>query len=307
MMRGMSIQDDRHASTRAQSAGRARIAIVGGSGLYELPGVEIRDELDVLTPFGSPSGPITIAVLAGKEVAFLSRHGRAHGVAPQQINYRANMWALKSLGVEAVISSSAVGGLLASHGTDSFAVPDQLIDRTWGRDDTYFDGSRPTGVHHLPAAEPYCSRLRQLLIKALVQRGETFSPQGTLAVINGPRFATRAESEVLVAGGAHLINMTQYPEPVLAAELNMGFANLSYVTDADTGHDGSAPVTAEIVLARLAAAQPRILAVLATITELFDAGYAAPQLIDPAAVSAVLEFPSSGSADGKDSHPQLRP
>ncbi len=307
MMRNMSIQHDPNASTRAQSAGWPRIAILGGSGLYELPGVEIRDELDVRTPFGSPSGPITIALLAGKEVAFLSRHGRAHGVSPQQINYRANMWALKSLGVEAVISSSAVGGLLASHGTDSFAVPDQLIDRTWGRDDTYFDGSLPTGVHHLPAAEPYCPRLRQLLIKALTQHGETFSPQGTLAVINGPRFATRAESEVLVAGGAHLINMTQYPEPVLAAELNMGFANLSYVTDADTGHDGSAPVTAKIVLARLAAAQPRILAVLATVTELFDDDYAAPQLIDPAAVSAVLEFPPSGREGGKDSHLQLRP
>lgn len=303
----MSIQHDPHASTRAQLAGPPRIAILGGSGLYELPGVEVRDDLDVLTPFGSPSGPITIAVLAGKEVAFLSRHGRAHGVAPQQINYRANLWALKSLGVEAVISSSAVGGLLASHGTDSFAVPNQLIDKTWGRADTYFDGSLPTGVHHLPAAEPYSPGLRQLLVKALERHGETFNPQGTLAVINGPRFATRAESEVLVASGAHLISMTQYPEPVLAAELNMGFANLAYITDANTGHDGSAPVTAEIVLARLAAAQSRILAVLATVTELFDDDYAAPQLIDPAAVSAVLEFPPPGSEGGNDSSLQLRP
>ncbi len=295
MMWNMAIEHDVSSSSLVISAGRPRMAILGGSGLYRLPGAEIREEYQVQTPFGSPSGPVTIAVLGGKEIAFLSRHGSTHGVAPQQINYRANMWALKSLGVEAVVSCSAVGGLLPSHGTDSFTVPDQLIDRTWGRADSYFDGALPTGVHHLPAAEPYCPQLRGLLINALARHGETFNTHGTIAVINGPRFATRAESEILVAGGAHLINMTQYPEPVLAAELNMGFATLAYVTDANTGHDGSAPVTAEIVFARLEAARPRILAVLATITEMLGSDYVGPQLIDAAAVSTVLHYPLTGA------------
>ncbi|WP_186759339.1 MTAP family purine nucleoside phosphorylase [Arthrobacter alpinus] len=272
------------------SAGAPRIAILGGSGLYRLPGAERLDELEVPTPFGAPSGLITIALLSGKSIAFLSRHGSAHGVAPQQINYRANLWALKSLGVEGVISSSAVGSLVASHGTDTFAVPDQLIDRTWGRADTYYDGTLPTGVQHLPAAEPYCAALRGVVITALEKLGEGFRDHGTVAVINGPRFATRAESEILAAGGAHLISMTQYPEPVLAAELNMGFANLSYVTDANTGHDGSASVTAEIVLARLEAAQSRILAVLGAVTELLETDYVGPQLMDSAAVRRVLEY-----------------
>ena len=305
-MGNMPIQ---HASQTPFNGGRLcrpRIAIVGGSGLYRLPGAEVLSELDVQTPFGLPSGPVAVAMFNGVAVAFLSRHGRSHGVAPQQINYRANAWALKSLGVEAVISSSAVGGLVASHGTDSFAVPDQLVDKTWGRADTFYDGWLPTGVQHLPAADPYCPRLRQLLITALERRGERFASRGTLAVVNGPRFATRAESEVLVAGGAHLISMTQYPEPVLAAELNMGFVNLAYVTDANTGHDGSAPVTAAVVLERLTAAQPRILAVMKAAIDLLDDGYVAPQLIDPTAVAAVLESTPSGRTDGTASHQRGR-
>ncbi|MFQ4150241.1 MTAP family purine nucleoside phosphorylase [Arthrobacter sp. LAPM80] len=302
----MSQKHESSPALHVQPTGRPRIAILGGSGLYELPDVEIRDVVDVPTPFGSPSGPVTLAFLKGKQVAFLSRHGRTHGMAPQQINYRANMWALKSLGVEAVVSSSAVGGLVASHGTDSFAVPDQFIDRTWGRADTYYDGSLPTGVQHLPAAEPYCSRLRGILIKSLEELGEGFSDHGTLAVINGPRFATRAESEILVASGAHLISMTAYPEPVLAAELNMGFANLAYVTDANTGHDGSAPVTAGIVLARLEAARSRILAVLGTVTEMIDRDYVGPQLTDSAAVRSVLEHPPAHPAAGAVAQQRVR-
>ena len=260
-------------------APRARIGIVGGTGLYKLSGAVVLDTLDIPTPFGPPSSPVTIARLAapdgpgregddgpgrdgGPVVAFLSRHGRGHSVAPQQINYRANFWALKSLGVEAVISSAAVGGLVSSHGTGTFAVPDQVLDKTWGRADTFYDGSLPTGVQHLPAAEPYSAPLRAALIAALERQREDFAAAATVAVINGPRFSTKAESAALVQSGAHLISMTQYPEPMLAAELNMHFAALAFITDADTGHDGSEPVTAELVLSRLAAAQPRILAVL---------------------------------------------
>ncbi|UKA64625.1 MTAP family purine nucleoside phosphorylase [Arthrobacter sp. FW306-04-A] len=260
---------------------RARIGIIGGTGLYTLPGAVVLDTLDIATPFGPPSSPITVARLAaldghggadGPLVAFLSRHGRVHSVAPQQINYRANLWAFKSLGVEAVISSAAVGGLVSSHGTGTFAVPDQLLDRTWGRVDTFYDGYLPTGVQHLPSAEPYSAPLRAALISALEHRGEDFAEAATIATINGPRFSTKAESAVLVQAGAELISMTQYPEPVLAAELNMHFAALAFITDADTGHDGSEPVTAELVLGRLAAAQPRILAVLSDAVRIVWAG-----------------------------------
>lgn len=242
-----------------------RTGIIGGTGLYRLPGAAVLDRLDAATPFGPPSSPITLARLAapdGPVVAFLSRHGRGHSIAPQQINHRANLWALKSMGVEAVISSAAVGGLVPSHGTGTFAVPDQFLDRTWGRADTFYDGSLPTGVQHLPAAEPYSAPLRAALIAALELQGEDFAPAATVAVINGPRFSTKAESAALVQAGAHLVSMTQHPEAVLAAELNLHFAALAFITDADTGHDGSEPVTAELVLGRLAAAQPRILAVL---------------------------------------------
>ncbi|MGO4859016.1 MTAP family purine nucleoside phosphorylase [Arthrobacter sp. 2MCAF14] len=303
----MSLLPETHAEPRA------RIAIIGGTGLYKLPGAVVLDTLDIPTPFGPPSSAVTVARLPapdgpdaerpggddGPMVAFLSRHGRRHSVAPQQINYRANLWALKSLGVEAVISSAAVGGLVSSHGTGTFAVPDQVLDKTWGRADTFYDGSLPTGVQHLPAAEPYSAPLRVALIAALERRSEDFAGAGTVAVINGPRFSTKAESAALVQSGAHLISMTQYPEPMLAAELNMHFAALAFITDADTGHDGSEPVTSELVLGRLAAAQPRILAVLSDAVRTVSAGLAGAEptndggmwrmaLMAPAAVATVM-------------------
>jgi 5'-methylthioadenosine phosphorylase len=318
MMPDMSAETEPQISARAAASpgSRPRTAIIGGTGLYSLPGTEVVDVREIATPFGAPSSPVTLARLAtaaapvrngdrggpggdpgsetGREtaplVAFLSRHGRSHNLPPQQINYRANLWALKSLGVEAVISSAAVGGLVPSHRTDSFAVPDQFLDRTWGRPDTFYDGSLGTGVQHVSAAEPFCPRLRRLQVSALTEHGEDYRPTATIAVINGPRFSTRAEAAALVQAGAQIISMTQYPEPVLAAELNMGFASLAYITDADTGHDGSEPVTAELVLARLAAAQPRILAVLNSVIRLIEAGspYRAEARISTAAVEAVM-------------------
>ncbi|MGY4542992.1 5'-methylthioadenosine phosphorylase [Arthrobacter sp. UYNi723] len=289
----------------------ARIGIIGGTGLYRLPGAAVLETLDAATPFGPPSSPVTIARLAapdgtggsdGPIVAFLSRHGRGHSIAPQQINHRANLWALKSMGVEAVISCAAVGGLVPGHGTGTFAVPDQFLDRTWGRADTFYDGSLGSGVQHLPAAEPYSAPLRAVLIAALELQGEDFARAATVAVINGPRFSTKAESAALVQAGAHLVSMTQYPEPVLAAELNMHFAALAFITDADTGHDGSEPVTAELVLGRLAAAQPRILAVLsATVLKVsaalagmepaHDGGFPPMALMPADAVATVVGAP----------------
>jgi 5'-methylthioadenosine phosphorylase len=271
--------------------------------MYRLPGAQVLSVLDIETPYGPPSGPVTIAAVAGKPVAFLPRHGDGHRLPPQKINYRANLWALKSLGVEAVLSFSAVGGLRAGFGPDTFVVTDQLIDRTWGRGDTFYDGettqgTTPAGVQHLPASEPFCPQLRARLRDALNAKALPFAPTGTVVVINGPRFSTRAESAWYVAGGADIISMTQYPEPVLAAELNMGFANLAYITDSDTGHDGSEPVTAEAVFTRMKNAQEHILAVLESAVAAIEEEYRSPGLMDPAAVKAVMTLPVTGTTAG---------
>ncbi|WP_211879195.1 MTAP family purine nucleoside phosphorylase [Pseudarthrobacter albicanus] len=277
----------------ASHAPQPRVGIIGGSGTYRLPGATVQARVDVGTPYGPPSGPVTLAEVAGRTVAFLPRHGGEHSLPPQKINYRANLWALKSLGVEAVISSSAVGGLREGFGPGTFAVTDQLIDRTWGRADTFFDGTvadgvAPAGVQHLPAAEPFCPALRSHLDAALSARGLPFVPRGTVVVINGPRFSTKAESAWYVSGGADLISMTQYPEPVLAAELNMGFANLAFITDADTGHDGSAPVTADAVFARIKDAQGNILAVLEDAIAAIGEDYSPRMLMDQTAVERIM-------------------
>lgn len=282
-------------------SGHARIAIIGGSGTYSLPGASIMATFDVETPYGPPSSAVTLAEVAGRTVAFLPRHGGSHTVPPQKINYRANIWALKSLGVEAVMSSSAVGGLRKAYGPETFVVTDQLIDRTWGRADTFFDGTvtdgvAPAGVQHLPGSEPFCPALRSHLASALAARKVRFVPQGTVVVVNGPRFSTKAESAWYAAGGADIISMTQYPEPVLAAELNMGFGNLAFVTDSDTGHDGSEPVTAEAVFARIKNAQGSILAVLeATIASIGD-HYVPRQLMNRTAVERIMAQPVANKA-----------
>ncbi|MHA7224383.1 MTAP family purine nucleoside phosphorylase [Arthrobacter sp. RHLT1-20] len=280
---------------------QARIGIIGGSGTYRLPGATVRASIDVETPYGPPSGPVTLADVAGRTVAFLPRHGGNHSLPPQKINYRANLWALKSLGVEAVLSSSAVGGLREGFGPETFVVTDQLIDRSWGRADTFFDGTAAdgvpaAGVQHLPASEPFCPTLRSHLESALAARDLSYVPQGTVVVINGPRFSTKAESAWYVSGGADIISMTQYPEPVLAAELNMGFANLAFITDSDTGHDGSDPVTADAVFARLKNAQGSILAVLeATVAAISDV-YSPRPLMDQEAVRRIMALPVVGEA-----------
>ena len=276
---------------------QARIGIIGGSGTYRLPGATVRATIDVDTPYGPPSGPVTLADVAGRTVAFLPRHGGTHSLPPQKINYRANLWALKSLGVEAVLSSSAVGGLREGFGPGTFVVTDQLIDRSWGRADTFFDGTSadgvsPAGVQHLPASEPFCPSLRSQLASALAARDLSYVPQGTVVVINGPRFSTRAESAWYVSGGADIISMTQYPEPVLAAELNMGFANLAFITDSDTGHDGSDPVTADAVFARLKNAQGNVLAVLKATVAAIGNDYSPRPLMDQEAVRRIMALPA---------------
>jgi 5'-methylthioadenosine phosphorylase len=297
----MTTPDRQEFTMETPLAPRVRLGIIGGSGMYRLRGVDVLDTVDVDTPYGRPSGSVTLADVAGQTVAFLPRHGGDHVLPPQKINYRANLWALKSLGVEAVLSSSAVGGLREGFGPETFVVTDQLIDRTWGRADTFFDGvsadgAAPAGVQHLPAAEPFCPALRSHLLSALAAHKLRHVPRGTVVVINGPRFSTKAESQWYVSGGADIISMTQYPEPVLAAELNMGFANLAFVTDSDTGHDGSEPVTANAVFARLKTAQGHVLAVLETAVAAIGADYSPRQLMDPEAVRRIMALPVAREA-----------
>ena len=264
-----------------------RIAVIGGSGLYSLFDDPERVEVD--TPYGAPSDAITIGELAGRRVAFLPRHGAGHRFAPHRINARANIWALAHLGVRAIVSSSAVGGLDPAIRPGDLVLPAQLIDRTWGREDTFFDEN----VQHLPAADPFDPRLRGLAAAALRAAGERPVEEATTVVVQGPRFSTRAESRWYRAAGAHIVNMTQYPEAVLAAELGIGLVALSFVTDTDADVDEAGAPTAdaadaELVLRRMAEAAPRIRAAIAAIVGAIPADHPGRPLLPAAAVATVL-------------------
>ncbi len=235
----------------------AEIGVIGGSGLYRF--LDGAAEVVVDTPHGEPSDVLTVAELEGRRVAFLPRHGAGHTLPPHRINYRANLWALHALGVTRVLAPCAVGSLRAEHGPGTVVVCDQLVDRTWGRPDTYFEA--PGEVAHLSAADPYCAELRPLAVTAARDAGLAARDGGTVVVVNGPRFSTRAESRWFAAAGWDVVNMTQYPEAVLARELGMCYVNLSLVTDYDSGldHDDSvAPVTQEEVFAVFDQNMPRL-------------------------------------------------
>ncbi len=275
--------------TTTGAVDETRIGVIGGSGLYELFEAGTADEIDIDTPFGPTSSPISIGTMAGKRVAFLTRHGRAHSVAPHRINHRANLWALRSLGVRAVVSSSAVGGLHPDYAPGTFVVTDQLIDRTWGRADTFFEDA----VQHLSFADPFDPVLRGVAVDALAQLDVPFRPTGTCVVIQGPRFSTRAESVWMREAGGHTINMTMTPEVPLAAELGIGTVNLSFVTDADAGlaedeatNGGTeAPVTHALVMERLARANEVIVRAIGSIVGAIPDDYSPRELV-PAEASA---------------------
>ncbi|GAA1057716.1 5'-methylthioadenosine phosphorylase [Agromyces luteolus] len=257
------------------------VGVIGGTGLAALIDGEAREHA---TPFGTAA--VTSGELGGRAVVFLARHGDGHTIPPHRINARANAWALADLGVRAVVSTAAVGSLRAEFPTQSWAIPDQLLDRTAARDDTFYDGSL---VRHLPFADPFCPELRRVAIEAVPDA----APRATVAVIQGPRFSTRAEASVLRDAGADLVNMTLCPEVALAAELGMGTATLCLVTDTDTGHveDDPDAVTAELVFRRLAEARPRVLASLERIVAAIPAEYAPRELIDDEAIAHVLGLP----------------
>jgi len=225
------------------SEGKVLIGVIGGSGLYD-PGIFSNvKELKIYTPYGEPSDFVTVGELEGRRVAFLPRHGRRHRIPPHRINYRANMWALKELGVKWVISVSAVGSLRMDYKPGDFVVPDQFIDMTKGRDYTFYDG--PV-VAHVSMANPFCNHLRKLVIESARKQGITVHERGTYVCIEGPRFSTRAESILWKdVFKADIIGMTLVPEVNLACEAQMCYSTLAMVTDYDVFADR--PVTAEEV------------------------------------------------------------
>jgi 5'-methylthioadenosine phosphorylase len=225
----------------------AELGVFGGSGFYSfLEGVET---VPCSTPYGTPSADLAIGTVGGRRVAFLPRHGSGHTISPARIPQRANLWAMRSLGVRTVLGPCAVGSLRPDIEPGSFVVLDQLVDRTRGRDDTYYDGDQ---VHHISFADPYCPVGRTHALAAAKAVGVTVHDGGTIVVINGPRFSTRAESRWYGAQGWDVVGMTQYPEAYLARELGMHYTGIALVTDYDTGVEddpGIEPVTMEQVFA----------------------------------------------------------
>lgn len=225
---------------------RADIGVFGGSGFYEF--LDNVTEVWIETPYGAPSDRIALATIGGKRVAFLPRHGKDHRYPPGKINYRANLWAMKSLGVTHIIGPCAAGSLTPRVRPGEFVICDQFVNRTWGREDTFFTGPITT---HVSPADPYCPNLRQLAAEAAEEQGVTVHRQGTVVVIQGPRFSTRAESKEFQSHGWEVINMTQYPEAYLAKELGICYVNISLITDFDAGLDDDPsidPVSHEAVM-----------------------------------------------------------
>jgi 5'-methylthioadenosine phosphorylase len=235
---------------------RAQIGVIGGSGFYTF--LDDATEVAVTTPYGEPSDPPVIGTVGGREVAFLPRHGRDHRYPPHRINYRANLWALRSVGVRQVLGPCAVGSLRADLGPGSVVVPDQLVDRTSSRIQTYYD----TGAVHVSFADPYCPDGRRVALDVLNRSGWRATGSATMVVIDGPRFSTRAESRAYAAQGWSLVNMTGHPEAVLARELGLCYTAIALVTDLDAGLSEGEGVSQAEVFALFATHLERLRTVL---------------------------------------------
>lgn len=226
---------------------RAKVGIIGGSGLYQMPDLTDVEHVEIETPFGSPSDSITVGTLSDVRVAFLPRHGRYHQFGPANVPVRANIWALKMLGVSKVISVSAVGSMREDLRPLDFVVPDQLFDRTIRGDRTLFDDF----VVHVSLADPFCSPLRDAIVKATRRTEATVHDGGTYVCIEGPQFSTKGESRIFRSWGVDVIGMTAMPEARLAREAELCYAMLAMVTDYDVWHDTEASVTVQAVIANL--------------------------------------------------------
>lgn len=224
------------------------IGVFGGSGFYGF--IDSAEARQVITPYGSPSEVPVVGEVAGIPVAFIPRHGSRHQFPPHTIPVRANVWAMRELGVDRIVSPAAVGSLKREYAPGHFVIPNQIVDRTWGREHTFFDGAE---VQHLSFADPYHSGMRTVARDGMRKTGATVHDGGTVVVIQGPRFSTRAESSAFAASGFELLNMTQMPEAALCGEAGIGYVCIAVVTDYDVGLDGVAPVTHHEVLTRFAA------------------------------------------------------
>lgn len=248
----------------------ADIGVFGGSGFYSF--LDNVTEIAVETPYGMPASKVAIAEINGEKVAFLPRHGKEHEYPPHKIPYRANVWAMKSLGVKAIIGPNACGSLVPEVKPGDFVICDQFVDRTYGREQTFYDGPIAT---HVSAADPYCPTLRNLAVVGSKALNIPVHSKGTVVVIQGPRFSTRSESRWFASQGWEVINMTQYPECYLARELEMCYVNISLITDYDVGledHEGVKPVTHEEVLKVFKENNEKVKGLLQYIIEKIDPG-----------------------------------
>ena len=221
------------------------LAVIGGSGLYSFPALSNVNSIEVDTPYGKPSSPIVIGSLSGRKVAFLARHGIGHILMPSEVNYRANIYALKSIGVQRVVSISACGSLREEYSPGNIVIPDQLVDLTRGRPRTFFGEGI---VVHVGVADPYCEELRRYVLNAVQKTGAVVHNGGTYITIDGPRFSTKAESQLYRQWKMSIIGMTAIPEVFLAREAELCYATMAHVTDYDVWHVSEEPVTVDMVL-----------------------------------------------------------
>jgi len=226
----------------------AEIGIIGGSGLYSMPGFDAQEEALIETPFGSPSDNFVLGKLAGRSVAFLARHGRGHRLSPSELNYRANIYGMKSLGVERIVSLSAVGSLKEEHRPLDFVIPDQFFDRTRGRISTFFGEGL---VAHISFADPICPEAARVVAAACEAAGVTTKVGGTYLCMEGPAFSTKAESNVYRSWGMDVIGMTNLQEAKLAREAEICYVTVAMVTDYDCWHEDHAAVTVADIIANL--------------------------------------------------------
>lgn len=238
---------------------RPEIGVIGGTGLYEL--LTDAERLTVDTPYGRPSDPLVIGQLAGRRVAFLPRHGVDHRFPPHRIPYRANLWALRAAGVRRVLAPCAVGSLRPEAGVGTLVVPDQLVDRTSGRVQTFYD----VGAVHVSFADPYCPVGRRVAVERARAGGWAVIDGGTVVVVEGPRFSTRAESRHYAGAGWTVVNMTAHPEAVLARELALCYTSLALVTDLDAGVSAEEAVDQRVLMAELARNTDRLRGLLADV------------------------------------------
>lgn len=280
---------------------QAKIGVIGGSGLYRMEGMSEIEEVEVETPFGRPSDVITIGKVEGVSMAFLPRHGRGHRISPSELPARANIWALKSLGVEWIISVSAVGSLREHIAPRDLLIPDQLFDRTKSRVNSFFEGGL---VVHCTFAEPFCSTLSELLIEAAGELGDVkVHTGGTYVCMEGPLFSTRAESRVYRSWGMDVIGMTALPEAKLAREAELCYATIACITDYDCWRESEESVTVEMVINNLSANVTNAQRILRAVARKIPADRAANTCECPSALaSAILTDRASIPAEVKEKY-----